>query len=328
MSDLGGATVFHTRQWAETISATYGYQLQYIVVKDADGQAMALVPLMEVKSALTGTRGVCLPFTDECPPIVAGGTDVDRIWHHLLETGRQRGWKYLEIRGGDFPDFEPGEPSPFVTHTLELNEDADSVFRTFRESTRRNIRKAVKEDVQVFRADTTAGMEDFYLLNCLTRRRHGLPPQPREFFQNLYRLMIAEGMGRILLARHGGKVIAGAVFLHYGDDVMYKYGASRKAHQAMRANNLIMWEAIESCAREGFGTFSFGRSDLGNKGLRQFKAGWGTVEKPLRYWKYDFSKNALVSDLPGVIGWYNTVFSRMPLPALRLAGRVLYRHMG
>ena len=45
----------------------------------------------------------------------------------------------------------------------------------------------------------------------------------------------------------------------------------------------VFWTAIqESCARSDR-EFDFGRTDLGNEGLRRFKSGWGGVERPLVY---------------------------------------------
>jgi len=47
-----------------------------------------------------------------------------------------------------------------------------------------------------------------------------------------------------MLASHKGKNIASAVYFHFGDKAIYKYGASDRKYQHLRANNLVMWEAI------------------------------------------------------------------------------------
>jgi hypothetical protein len=61
--------------------------------------------------------------------------------------------------------------------------------------------------------------------------------------------------------------------------------------------------------------------------LRRFKLGLGAVEKKLQYAKYDFSSKQFVVDVDQVEGWFNRVFSRLPLPVLRLAGAALYPHL-
>jgi hypothetical protein len=76
-------------------------------------------------------------------------------------------------------------------------------------------------------------------------------------------------------------------------------------------------------------TLSFGRTDLHHEGLRQFKLGWGAVEKTLQYARYDVTSKAYLSTKKygAMIPWERTV-SKLPLPLLRLIGRVAYRHIG
>src|SRR5205809_7902736 len=68
LSGFPEATAFHTSAWARVLSRTYGHTPIYLRFDRAD-EPVALVPLMEVRSALTGVRGVCLPFTDFCGPL-------------------------------------------------------------------------------------------------------------------------------------------------------------------------------------------------------------------------------------------------------------------
>ena len=130
-----------------------------------------------------------------------------------------------------------------------------------------------------------------------------------------------------MLASHKGKNIASAVYFHFGDKAIYKYGASDKRYQNLRANNLVMWEAIRWFSKNGFKEFSFGRTEPENSGLLQFKRGWGTEEKTIRYYKYDLKDNVFVKDRSKPKTSY-TLFKRMPSPLLNLAGAILYRHVG
>jgi hypothetical protein len=89
-----------------------------------------------------------------------------------------------------------------------------------------------------------------------------------------------------------------------------------------------MWDAIRIYTGEGARTFHFGRTEPENTGLLQFKRGWGAVEGSLNYRKYDFKRNKWISNPGSVSGFHTRIFSKMPLFALNLIGRVLYRHMG
>ena len=92
------ATAFHTSAWARVLARTYGHKPLYLRF-DRAGQPVALVPLMEVRSALTGRRGVCLPFTDCCAPLIDDSRFEDAIAAKLIEIAADRNWKYAELRG-------------------------------------------------------------------------------------------------------------------------------------------------------------------------------------------------------------------------------------
>ncbi len=321
------SSFFHSSRWARLLAETYDYRPIYFALFDGSGLS-ALVPVMEVKSFLTGKRGVSLPFTDYCEPLAAGEQQFRRLFGALAEYGRLAGWKHIEFRGGS--DFFCGVPpsSSSYGHALDLSKGEDSIFSGLRDSTKRNIKKARREGVQVLMETSAYAVDEFYGLNCLTRKIHGLPPQPYGFFRGLFTNIIDKGSGFVALASYKGKIVAGAVFLHSGGKAIYKYGASDRAYGFLRANNLVMWEAISWYAKNGYSQLCLGRTEPGNSGLRQFKAGWGASERTINYYRYDLGKKAFVRTPLSVSGTHNAIFRRMPAPLLRAAGAIMYRHMG
>ena len=135
-------------------------------------------------------------------------------------------------------------------------------------------------------------METYYRMHCETRRRLGVPPQSRGFFHNVQAFVIAEGHGLVVTAWQSGLPIAAGVFLHFGRQALYKFGASRVEFQEHRPNNLVMWTAIQWYAERGFETLSLGRTDREDVGLLQFKDGWGAVRRPLCYWRLGLGEHA------------------------------------
>ncbi|MCP4647885.1 MAG: peptidoglycan bridge formation glycyltransferase FemA/FemB family protein, partial [bacterium] len=177
---------------------------------------------MEVKSVVTGKRGVSLPFTDYCPPVVRDRAEIGGVIKEITKVGLARGWKYVEIRD-PFMSSNGRKPcSNYVLHSLELGTNEKEVFSRFRASTRRNIRKAVKEGMEVRIGKSLDDLNEFCNLNCLTRKRHGLPPQPKKFFKTLFTEIILAGHGMLYLGLHGGKSIAGAIFVNSGKTAIFK----------------------------------------------------------------------------------------------------------
>src|SRR5205814_251130 len=154
-------------------------------------------------------------------------------------------------------------------------------------ATRRAVRKAEKNGLAIEFSQDLDAVRDFYSLLCATRRRHGLPPQPYRFFQNIHQFILSKGAGFVVLARYDRVPIAGAVFFQWGKTGLFKFGASLEEYQRFRANNRVMWEAIRWFLRQGFERLHFGRTSLDNDGLRRFKCGWNADESLIEYVRYD-----------------------------------------
>jgi hypothetical protein len=180
--------------------------------------------------------------------------------------------------------------------------------------------------VQVGIFATLEAVRAYYALHYRTRRRHGVPPQPWSFFAQLHRQAIAFGRGFVVLASHGNRRVAGAVFLHNQKHAVYKFGASDVEYQHVRPNNLTIWAGIQHLARLGVECLSLGRTSLSNDGLRRFKLGWGSAEQQVCYLKYDYGANDFTTAADGASGWSNPVFRRLPVLLSRLIGASLYRH--
>ncbi|WP_328760722.1 GNAT family N-acetyltransferase [Geomonas azotofigens] len=252
--------------------------------------------------------------------------DFNLLLQNVLEYGRSQEWRYVELRGERLLCQEIPYKR-FVQHTLPLIKDENVLKAQVRKSAARNIQKAVKEGVKIDVTYDLSGVLSFYRLHCLTRRRQGQPPQAKQYFINLHKYLIDDGLGFTALARHGQSIIAGLICLHYGSNAIYKYGASDEKYQNLRANNLLFWEMIKKCAYDGFSTLSFGRTDLQNTGLMVFKDGWGGERSELNYYRYDLAKDAFISRTNNLQG-YEALFKKLPVAILRLLGAVGYRHMG
>src|SRR4030042_2660127 len=335
-----GHSFFHSSAWAKVLKESYGYTpLYFATIKN--GQFSALVPVMEVRSFLTGKRGVSLPFTDYCEPIIQDKGIFVNLANSLIEYGKSRGWKYIELRGGDrylnpqsafpMPQSEGPTPCSYITylgHTLDLTKGEKALYSGLRGSTRRNIKKALKKGVGVRTLNSLEFVKEFYRLNCMTRRKHGLPPQPYRFFQKVCDHIISKGLGFITLASHSGQNIAGAVYFHFGCDAVFKYGASDNKFQHLRPNNLVMWEAIKWYCQNGYKNLSLGRTDPDNQGLLQFKSGWGGKQENINYYKYEKSKEAFIN-IPSPSNYFeNRILKYMPVALLKIVGSTFYRHLG
>jgi lipid II:glycine glycyltransferase (peptidoglycan interpeptide bridge formation enzyme) len=181
--------------------------------------------------------------------------------------------------------------------------------------------------LQITFGNCLESMRIFYSLHNLTRRRHGLPPQQFTFFENIARHVLRPAHGFTVTARVGKRPVAAAVYFHQGRQAIFKFGASDYAFQHLRPNNLVMWEAIKRYAADGFTSLHLGRTSLANQGLRRYKLGFGAREERIEDCRYDFRKRAFTRESHPTKDASSRVFRCLPLPLLRLAGRMIYPHL-
>jgi len=327
VTTAGNYSFFHSVNWARVLHETYGYKPIYFSIIE-NGKLLTLIPVMKVVSMLTGTRGVSLPFTDYCDPVMAAGSNPEDALNCLIEYGRRDGLKYIELRGQRYCSQDTPEYASYYHHTLPLTADEEQIAAGFKRFTIKNIRKASSSGVDVTTHTTLDAMKDFFAMHCKIRKLHGVPPQPFSFFRKIHEHVISKGQGTLFLASYEGKFIAGGIFCHFGDQVIFKYSASERQYQSLRANNMLIWTAIRRYAKEGYKSMSFGRTDMNAEGLREFKKAWGTREQIINYYYYDLGKDSFVTHRPRLSETYSRIFNKLPIPLLKIAGTLLYRHVG
>jgi lipid II:glycine glycyltransferase (peptidoglycan interpeptide bridge formation enzyme) len=322
------SSFFHGQAWARTLIASYGFEPCYIAAL-VGNRLKGCLPLMEANSRWFGIRGVSLPFTDVCPVLGSEQMSIGQLIQEAISLGIQRHWEYLELRVGQ-PTNELATAIPsqkHYGHELDITETIPQVFRRFDASVQRAIRKAEKSAVTCEISRDFQALSEFYALHCKTRKQHGLPPQPLAFFRQIQAHILAAHQGFIVLAKHQSQPIAGAVIFLFGSQGVYKYAASDPAFLQLRGNNLVLWTAIQHLKAMGAAKLHLGRTSFHDEGLRRFKKGWGTEEVTIQYYKFDLVQNQFVADSDRSRGWYNAVFSRLPVPLLKWLGAYCYRHL-
>jgi hypothetical protein len=322
---LPGATFFHSAAWARVLHETYNFLPTYVTTGEGN-DVESVLPLMSVDSWLTGRRGVALPFTDACAPLCRDQERFAQLWTAALKQASARKWRYVEIRGGK--QWLKGiDPSlSFWAHVLDLRSPPETLFAGFNSSVRRAVRKAEQSDLTVDVTRSTAAVQEFYSLFCLTRKRLGVPTQSMAFFSAIYRNIISAQKGCVVLVRKNTVPIAGAMFFHFGKSAVYKFAASDSRFQNFRPSNLVIWRAIQWHVDHKFEEIDFGRTSLSNEGLRQFKSSWGTKEHTIDYIRYNRVQNRFARQKDQSASWHNVIFKALPVTFSRLVGLALYKH--
>jgi CelD/BcsL family acetyltransferase involved in cellulose biosynthesis len=315
------ATAFHLPAWASLIADCYGYEAFALSVRDGSGELVAGLPVIAVRSLLGTRRWSSLPFTDHCPMLVRDGVPLDEIVGALRDYVLASEAMELEVRG----DLPPAAPSVYPTlrgyrHVLTLPADPADLKVSSQHRNHRNRAKRLGVEVTV--GDSREDVRTFYGLHVLTRRRLGVPVQPRRLFDLIADRLIAPGHGFVATAHFEGQAIASGLYLGYNGTLISKYVASDPRSRELFGGQLVDWEVLNKACLEDYRIFDQGRTDLYADGLRRYKLGWGSVEEPLVYTSMSLREPAPEGVHPGLT---RGIIRHSPLWVCRALGALFYR---
>jgi hypothetical protein len=325
------ASIFHSPEWLRALQRTYNYEPVLFTTSGPGEPLENGVVFCRVKSWLTGTRLVSLPFSDHCQPLADRSGNLGALYELPERESVCSKYRYIEIRplvsdsvppaGGAFV---PGKK--FYFHRLDLRRDLDTLFRNFhRNCIQRKIRRAERKGLVYEAGRSESILAKFYHLQLLTRRRHQLPPQPMAWFRNLTDCL-GEHLA-IRVASRDGQPIASILTLSFKSALVYKYGCSDARFHNLGAMPLLFWRAIQEGKQEGAEEFDLGRSEIDNPGLVAFKERLGAARSPLVYFKAgQRQSNTILGRWQVRI--VRRIAARMPAFVVQSAGAALYRHVG
>jgi len=322
------ASIFHTAEWLEALRRTYGYIATVFTTSAPEDPLTNGVAFCRLNSWLTGSKLVSIPFSDHCEPLAHNEEDVTALISAARTSGAGK-LKNVEIRPRRSDLTLQGVfrlDRQHYLHFLDLRPSLGEIYLRFhKDCIQRKIRRADREGVTLERGNSDSILQEFYQLLLLTRRRHGLPPQPLAWFRNI--LQCLRSRATIHIARMNGRPIASILTLHHQQTVVYKYGCSDARFHNLGAMPRLFWQIIQEAKCEQLQELDLGRSELGNEGLIRFKDHLGATMTPLNYWRSsETMKNRANTDLLRLIS--KNFVSYLPDGFFRLAGEVFYRHVG
>ncbi len=324
------ASLFHSTRWLEVLRRSYGFAVRATVLVEPDGELSGGAPHVLLSDA-RGLRIASLPFSDFCDPLTADEASWAALAQALVHKRVPASFRCLHNEtalGGE--SFAPVKQA--MWHGVDLTRSVDEMWESVHANGRRAIRKARNQGVELFRAETKADLREFYELHRGIRtRKYRMLAQPYCFFENIWDEFLARGAGFLLLARHEGAVIAGGMYLQYGDTIYYKFNASSRDQLQVRPNDLIIWEGMRLAKEElNCRKFDFGLSDADQEGLLRYKRKFATEEKTIQFMHHRpaaWAARSAEQDISQLLPQLTEILTDDSVPehVAERAGNLLYR---
>ena len=315
------ATPFHHRNWIELIAKQYRLRLEIPAL--IQGGTVTALPFAETRSITGHRRLVSLPFTDCMRIVTNDASKIPTFVEALRDDSFSQGRPVL-VKTDQALDC-PSQYKGWFRHEVSITGSIDDIVAAYTPALRRNLRRADEQSLRYERRNDASALEEFYRLHVLTRRRLGVPVQPKTYFRRLLDRMIRPGLGAIGVVFHGSAAVAAAVLLEVNGTVLYKYGASDPSALKLRPNDYLFDRAIRQAFELGFGRFDFGVTAESEEGLRRFKRKWGARETAV-------SLIAVSGRLPGFVKdtlsfqLASAMIRKSPTFVCRALGATLYKY--
>jgi len=334
--------VYHTSAWCRLVSSAGGYRPFCLLAKDGE-QVQGVLPLLFVKSRLTGNRMVSLPFSDVCFPLSDTADISSLLIQKALELSQQNHSSYFELRGSAglnsgrgmddnskfMEDLGFSATHHFNNYIIPLGEDPETIIKTFYRGQRQQIRRSYRLGVTARIGQGQKDLDEFYRLYLLNRRRFGIPPQPRNFFTTMLDRLKDNPRSILYIAEYEGQTAAAIIVLRYNGICYGKYGAADTTMRKLFPQHALMWKIIEDAIQDGETIFDFGRTATDNENLNLFKSRWGTRSEKLLYYFHPPKVGLSVVESDSLkYRLFTGTVRRLPLSLHEYLGSRIFKHFG
>lgn len=210
-----------------------------------------------------GVRQVCIALPPLTPSAVAAWEQANPLLKHGFEDAST------------------------LTTVIDLSGDEDEILRRFATIHKQCLRKTMRLDIEVFRAQDPGAVDDYYALHVETYTRTGVTPHPLPYFEAIYRHFVSRGKAHWFMARHQGRIIGALNLAVFGQGSLYWTGAYSQEGLDTGVGRLLQWQAIRYAKSIGLRYHETGEifpDAVGTKeaGLSGYKRRFGGQVVPFR----------------------------------------------
>lgn len=204
-----------------------------------------------------------------------------------------------------------------ITH-LPKNSDhlSDDLIKSFEDPRPRNIRKALKEGINIYHSHDQDALNFLYAVHHDNITAINGIPKEKRFFMEIPKYF-SEADYRIYIAEYKGEKIGALLLFYYNETVEYFTPAVIEAYRNIQPTALLIFQAMIDAVQNGFKNWNWGGTWLTQGGVYDFKKKWGTTDYHYYYYTIvndkailDHSKEYILAEYP--------YFFVVPFSALKL----------
>lgn len=320
------ATPYHLMAWGKSVQQAYGHEAVFWAAYQ-DGDIVGVLPVVNMKIPLLGSRPCSLPFCDLGGVLSDSDDARDALIEHAGHWLKQVSGKSVALRATEDVVAEMPADGSKVRMLLPLAPAVDEQFERFKSKLRSQVRKAGKNGV-IFRVANTEDCRGaFYRVMQVNMHQLGSPVHSRQWFDAvLHNYGDKAALG---VVEFEGDVVGGAIILFCGETVTVPWASTSPHFNHLSPNMLLYWGLLSTAIERGYARFDFGRSTVG-EGTFKFKSQWGAMPVPLSWGALHRDGSIKNDDGGGHGGLRDKIaetWRRLPAPVVNFIGPQLRRYI-
>ncbi len=189
------------------------------------------------------------------------------------------------------------------TWIMDIRDEMPVLLSKTRKKTRYLIKQAHKMNLHFERSNGIESFNEFWKLLQDTVIRQKWQPYSRDYIQQELQTFTTKNMSELVFVKQGEEYIAGGIFIFFGKQAYYHYGASLTSKHNLPGMYLLIWNIVELAKSKGCDYLNLWGIAPENKpnhpwqGLSQFKMKfpgfpkrWASTKDFVVSWKYFLTK--------------------------------------
>ncbi len=319
-----GGRIYHLPAIQKVIQQTFGHRPVFLVAREGS-TVKGVLPLTHMKSRLFGNFLISVPFFNYGGVCSEDEEARSQLLAKAIEIGKKLQVSHIELRHDRIFYPELQQKSHKVAMILELPDDAEVLWKSFKSKLRSQIRRPEKDGVEV-KIGRSELVDEFYSVFAENMRDLGTPVYTRRLFENMLETFPESSW--LVIAHREGEPLAAGFLLGYGDMLEIPWASSLRRFNRLAPNMLMYWHALKHAVEQGYKNFDFGRSTPG-EGTYKFKAQWGAQPLEL-HWEYWMAEGKPLPDLSPKNAKFDAairIWQKIPVPVTRLIGPPIVRNI-
>lgn len=292
------ALFYYQLNYRNLLKNLLGCEDEYYILRD-NGQVKAVLPLL-YKNGRYGKVYNSLAYYGSNGSILA---ENENYYNCLLEKYNEIIKKssvatYIENPldiNKQKPDHDFISQRVCLLNKLENVNNSDDLMRKYESVRRRNIRKAIKENVIVEINNSDLAIEFLYNTHYENMSAIGGKVKSIDFFNSIKKYFKEGKDFNIYVAKYEGEMIGALLVLYFNNIVEYYTPVILPNFRNKQPLSLLIYESMKGAIDNKFLYYNWGGNGIGLNSVYDFKKKWGSLDYKYNYYIKVNNKGILFS---------------------------------